>query len=147
MPIVNVKGNAAAWPQMCACCAKPGETEAVPISQQTKTRVGSNKTRVETRTWEVPFCPSCAKHVRIFQAGEVLSGFELFSVILGLGLNYPILKWKKRSKAKKQATKLLCEGCSGIDAGVSVSWVGDVNTLAFQSEAFAAAFAAANPQA
>jgi hypothetical protein len=57
---VEVSARTIVWPNVCACCCRPADTEVEVSSTRTK---GTQVVRTQTRTWEVPYCRGCLDHI------------------------------------------------------------------------------------
>jgi len=156
---VDISGYQFFFPQTCACCSAPAQTSRTILASQTigKGRLGTT----HTRAWNIPYCKSCAHHVRIFEASlwvvlilALLDTFaslvvlfntgsitETFSTwCLGLGICTAIFLLLIRTARRSRVP-----GCTGLSSAVTyIGWQGSQHAFFIRSYRFAYDFMSLN---
>lgn len=153
---VRVSARTLAWPSQCACCSGPSNGSL--RAQYTRT-TGKRVVRTDTRSWEVPYCSQCLRHVQLVQSGKNTRGTGIWLTVLG-GLMLPclyalvfplimliigiamIVSGNNTLRAAGAAATPTC-GC--LDPAVLYhGWDGSIQTFTFKNGVYAQAFQAAN---
>src|SRR5205085_4176030 len=92
MYCVQISARIIRWPGICACCGRHADT-AIEISSTRTT--GKRVIRTQTKSWEVPYCHRCVRHIRAAKELRAFSRIVLnLSLVIGLAgafLSLPIL--------------------------------------------------------
>ena len=85
---VDVSGHSFVFPNECACCGGTPDSELTVSASRSR---GSKVVHTEAKSWDVPYCTGCIKHIR---AGDAAASFArwstVLSILVGLLIGYGI---------------------------------------------------------
>jgi len=85
---VDVSGHLFVFPHDCACC---GGTADAELSVSASRSRGSRIVHTEMKTWDVPYCSGCIKHIRNLDNVRLqLKLLAFFSLFLGLLIGFSL---------------------------------------------------------
>lgn len=150
--LVEVSGYKFTFPQQCACCgSKPDTALTVSASKSSGKRV----VRIQTNTWDFPYCSQCKEHSKGAEALKPLvkfvvipllvvslsvesySGYFIFMMVVGTVFLY--IKLMNRAKS---LLKVGCV-CTGKAVGF-LGWDGTLQMFEIVSDEYARKFMIAN---
>ena len=149
---VRASGRLLTWPQQCACCSGPSDTNL--RAEYTRT-TGKRVVRSDTRYWDVPYCSHCLHHAQLAQSGAnqyskgrtlaITSVFLFFCLIPLIGVVIGIVMMMNGNSTKNRA-RLATMGtcCSPEPAVVYHGWDGSIHSFTFRNGLYAEAFRRAN---
>lgn len=156
--LVEVSARRFTIPHECPCCGAVPDTE-LPIAL---TAIAGRPLAADTaRSLIVPYCHRCVGHATRWEASGVASAaIMLAGVITGISLALTVhvlagvaaavvaapLAYAARQVRRGKAKAACGESCVGPDRAVAyLGWSGSTTAFDFQSHAYTARFAEANP--
>jgi len=154
---IDVSGRIFAFPHKCACCCAPPDTE---LSISASRTWGSKVVHTETKSWGVPYCSDCIKHLRSMKAAYAFaSWFTVFTVLLGVLIGFRVdLYWGISTGILALISTIAVFGmklrdaraecgpnCAGANAAIAyLGWSGTLHSFEINSQRFAGDFMTAN---
>lgn len=154
---VDVSGHSFVFPNECACCGGGADCDLTVSASRSW---GSKVVHTESKSWDVPYCTGCLKHIRAFEvAGSFARWFTVISVLLGGLIGYGIDPYlgvaigilavggtvlvygRKLSIARAESSP----DCVDLNRAIDyLGWSGTVHKFEFTSRHFACNFMRAN---
>ena len=149
---VRVSGRILSWPQKCACCSGPSDTNL--RAEHTRT-TGKRVVRTDTRHWDVPYCSHCLHHAQLAQSGAnqyssgrnlaIISGLFFWCGIPLIGVIIGIVMMMNGNSTKNRARLATMATCCCPEPAVTYNgWDGSILLFTFRNGIYAEAFRRAN---
>lgn len=156
--LVEVSSRRFAIPHECPCCGAVPDTELAVALTATAARTPAADT---ARSLLVPYCGRCVDHLTRWESSGVASaGIMLVGLIAGIALALAVqpiagiavavvaapLAYVARRLRRGKARAACGPSCAGPGRAVSyLGWSGSTTAFEFESHAYTARFAEANP--